>query len=346
MKDGREAVKALSWKQVRQISHWFAALNPYDREAVPGSVLKIEKDNFDPRTGAQRLLYCWAISAKRYALFLLDEHGTPILLQKGVNNAEDHWSEHGLGHLLNPIDPKSEDRDWIAEAWINIIRRAMELPTQNLGFEHSPAVGRVTISSPAVLRPLASLNDGKQYNDQIKPFSFVLSCHVRPLGHPTGTDPERFHLIAPYQSDSRKWLKAKWIDQYSGKVYGISTAGHHGSRLSARVKMLGEILGEYEFHAESKCADATGNTCGKQSIGLLNRREVRIGEIKPRGTHQNRPYGVSKNPANGRGSLRPVLEAPFPSLSRGFSERPGAVKGAVYAAERTLDSEDRSGRLK
>lgn len=70
--DGREAIEALSWKQVDGIAKRFAALNPYEKDAVPGSILKIEDDNFDPKTGKQRQLYCFAISAKRYALFLDD----------------------------------------------------------------------------------------------------------------------------------------------------------------------------------------------------------------------------------------------------------------------------------
>jgi len=49
-------------------------------------------------------------------------------------------------------------------------------------------------------------HEGKPYCDQIKPFNFLLTCHVNPLGHPIGAEPERFHLIAPYESDPRKWL--------------------------------------------------------------------------------------------------------------------------------------------
>jgi hypothetical protein len=102
---------ALSRKQVDEISQRFAALNPYNRDAIPGSVLKIEEDNRDPKTHAPRQLYCFAISAKRYALFLKDEDSNPALLRKGKNNNEDRWSEHGLGHLLNPTDPDIEDRE-------------------------------------------------------------------------------------------------------------------------------------------------------------------------------------------------------------------------------------------
>ena len=71
-KDGTAAVKALSWKQVNGIAERFKSLSPYDKSAVPGSILKVEDDNFDPETGKQRQIWCYAISAKRYALFLHD----------------------------------------------------------------------------------------------------------------------------------------------------------------------------------------------------------------------------------------------------------------------------------
>ncbi len=280
-------VKALSWRQVSEIAERFSGLNPYDRSAVPGSILKIEDDNCDPKTGKQRQIYCLAISAKRYALFLRDANDIPVLLRESANNKEDRWSEHGLGHLLNPIDPESEDRDWIAQVWLSIIRRTLGLPTSTLGFESAPAVGRVTVSSPAVMKPLAHLNEGKTYADKIKPFNFLLTCHVKPLGHPLAVDPARFHLISPYETDSRQWLKNNWIDQYSGKEYRITTEGPHGDRQTARVKTYGDVLIEYEYHPESKCADANGNTCSKQTIGLLQRRHVRIDRIKYIGKESN-----------------------------------------------------------
>jgi len=217
MKNSKEAVKALSWRQVRQVSRRFASLNPYHPSAVPGSILKIEDDNFDARTGKQRHLHCIAISAKRYALFLKSTNGRPVLLREGENNKEDRWSEHGLGHLLNPTNPESEDREWIAKIWLNIISKALGFPTGSLRFGRLPVVARTTISSPAVMRLLAQLNAGKKYPDQLKPFNFLINCQVNPLGHPSGVNPELFHLMAPYESDSRKWLDADWIDQYTGE---------------------------------------------------------------------------------------------------------------------------------
>ncbi len=286
-KGGYEAITALSWKQVEKISQRFASLSPYDRRTISVSILKIENDNYDPKTHAQRQLYCVAISAKRYALFLRNENGVPVLLRKGLNNKSDRWSLHGLGHLSNPTDPESENRDWISQVWLNIIQRALDLPTQIPSFENLPAVGRVTVSSPAVMQPLANLNNGKPYSERVKPFNFLLTCHVKQLGHPTVADPTCFHLIAPYETDARRWLSIHWIDQYSGNRYRITTAGHHGARHAACVKTYSEVLREYEFHAESKCADADGEACGKQSTGLLQRRRIQIELIKYIGKESN-----------------------------------------------------------
>jgi hypothetical protein len=121
---GGPAVRALTWAQVRRIVLSFAALNPYNRRIIPGSVLKIEDDNFDPNTGKQRQLYCHAISAKRYALFLKAKNGFPVLLSRGKNNGKDRWSRHGLGHLLNPTDPDADDRNWTRDVWEQIVQSA------------------------------------------------------------------------------------------------------------------------------------------------------------------------------------------------------------------------------
>jgi hypothetical protein len=312
---GREAARALSWKAVRAIVRLFARLNPYDHAAVEGSILKVEDDNFDPQTKEQRQLWCLAISAKRYALFLRDSSGEPTLLRRGVNNGEkgeDRWSEHGLGHLMNPTDPESDDRSWIAQAWLGIVRRSLGLPTSPLPFAKRVAVGRTTVSSPEVMKPLKALNAGKPYAQQIKPFNFILSCHVMPLGHPVGVNPERFHLIAPYENDPRKWERLPWIDQYStkGARYRISTTAPNPTRQIAHVKSYGDVLEEYEFHEEAKCADASGAPCGKESIGLLRRRHLAIAA----------PHFIGKE----SNKLEEVEEAGVPDASDVYTEYPDA----------------------
>jgi hypothetical protein len=138
------------------------------------------------------------------------------------------------------------------------------------------------------MKRVKNLNEGKAYASQVKPFNFLLTCHVKQLGHPIGADPERFQLIAPYESDPRRWLKMEWINQYSGKRYRITTAGDHGSRQTARVKTYGDVLREYEYHPEAKCADSNGNVCDRQTVGLLQRRHIRIEGITYIGKESNK----------------------------------------------------------
>ena len=338
MADGRAAIRALSWKEVDGIAALFRKLNPYTDKSR--SILKIERDNYDPETGKRRQVYCLAVASKRYSLFLLDEHGNPILLRKGINNHEDRWSEHGLGHLRNPTNPHIEDRNWIPQAWINVIRRTLGLPAQPLGFEHLPAIGRVPITGPTALRSLAKLNRGKKYRNRIKPFDFLLSCHVKHFGYPPEVDPEKFHLVAPYELDPEFWLDLPWIDQYSGKQYEITREGFHGSRGVARVKTYGEVLREYEFHHGAKSADAKGKPSGKQTIGLLRRRHVRVDRIIYIGKESNRLEEIEAGIIHSPESV--YTEYPDPRRDEWESKTLPALKKLPVSALMKLSSKSRS----
>ena len=211
------------------------------------------------------------------------------------NNEDDRWSEHGLGHLLNPMDIKTKNgievenqyREWIAEISLNVIRKALGNTTHRLYFEKYPAIGKIAVSSPAVMKSLNFYNEGKPYSQQIKPFNFLLTCNVRELGHPIGSDPERLHLISPYERDPRKWLKKEWIDLYSKARSRVTTLAEHGTRHAARVKTYGEVIEQYENHAESKCADQNGEASGQTTIGLLRRRHIQIDGIEYIGKESN-----------------------------------------------------------
>jgi len=46
-----------------------------------------------------------------------------------------------------------------------------------------------------------------------------------------------------------------------------------------QLKTYGEVLREYEFHFGAKSADAKGRPSGKQTVGLLQRRHIRVAQI-------------------------------------------------------------------
>ena len=115
--EGQPAIRAVSWSDVASIVERFKQLSPYDSAAIPGSILKIEAENFDSGTGRQRQLYALAISAKRYALFEYDSVGRVEIVK---------YSEHGLGYLLNPLNPEAVDTDWIKAAWHVLVDRSRD----------------------------------------------------------------------------------------------------------------------------------------------------------------------------------------------------------------------------
>jgi hypothetical protein len=52
----------------------------------------------------------------------------------------------------------------------------------------------------------------------IKPFDFLLSCHVKVFGYPPDVDLEKFHLVAPYVP-APEWVGG-WQD-HERRGYGV-----------------------------------------------------------------------------------------------------------------------------
>lgn len=268
--DGRDAVRALSWADVRRIIARLDALKPYG-PSVSDTLLKVESENF--RDHRQAELRCIATSAKRYSLWNLDEEKT--LRSRKV-------SEHGLGHLLDPMRrpdihdrrTESEPPSWMISAWRRIasqVRR--ERTATRPAWARLPALTKSTVSSPVLAHAFDTWNAGKPYSLQIKPFNFLLSAHVAPFSHPAEADPARFHLIAPFESDPRKWLKLPWFDKHSrGAVrFGITT-NHATTHLTIRVKSYVDVLDEYARHPEPKSAAPDGTAADEDTTGVLGRR--------------------------------------------------------------------------
>jgi hypothetical protein len=249
-------IEALSWKEVEQIAERFESLNCYDRTKVPGSILKIEKVNFD--AGKQIDLFGYATSAKRYVLYRYDTTGNIVIVDAKA---------HGLGYLYPPQDAVEGDpqSDWVFRGWHWVLEGEVATPRPAPEWFTIPAMMRTTVSTPAVLGLLKGFT---------KPFNFVHVPLLFPNLYPSGKDSSSFGLIMPFSKDRSKWLNTKATDTHSGKQYRISLLDPRGCTKKIEVKCYGNILGSYREHPEAKFLGSDGNPCNKLTRGLLRRSHI------------------------------------------------------------------------
>ncbi|MGH8945018.1 MAG: hypothetical protein ACRDVL_02580 [Acidimicrobiia bacterium] len=261
---GTEATQALSWGEVGEVVEAIDALHPYDRGAVPGHLLELESENFDPQTGERGQLWCLATSAKRYVLW--DWQSGELRIRKA--------SEHGLGHLLDPSDPEADEPGWIEDAWRMVLAKHLSGEAPEPNWVDRPAVARLVVSTPHLLDFFDEHNEGKEYPDQIKPFGFMSSVAPQPVaGLLLGVD--RLHLVAPYEMDPTRWLELPWLDIYSGQTFRIGLAASPEDPRSVPVQTLRLAIEDWSTNPEPKSLGTDGEVCRQDTRGLLQRRPVR-----------------------------------------------------------------------
>ncbi len=282
--DGCEAIKALSWADVENIVARFKDLNPYGRNAVRGSILKIEDVNFKTDK-TQRLLNGYAIAAKRYALFTRTPDGD-IRVEKP--------SAHGLGFLYPPKSGFNDSADepvWVVEAWEWALRQHLGLPQVTPPWLRLPAMMRFTVTTPEVLKVLQARQRKLPYRQRTKPFNFILSPIMDPLtgGNPVGTDASRFTLVGLFSSNPEDWYRFPYVNVHDGKSYMI---GRPGTRLpyQAEPKTYGGVIGQYRWHPEAKSLAPDGGRCTPDTGGLLRRTPVAAGGFRYIGKETDRRW--------------------------------------------------------
>jgi hypothetical protein len=285
-------------KRARKVIGWFVPLNPYKKA---GSILQIEKINLGIDSNQFEPLYCFAISAKRYALFNVDSKGNPILRKA---------SAHGLGHLIEPYTdenappelPKPQVqlseigvRRWQHDFWIKIIEATIAgTPDQvSLDWHPSlsrPAAQRYSASSPHLLAWLDEYNDGKPYEEQVRPFGFLLvftakggvfadppnldTCVVDEPKRGRPPKGEDLKPIAPFDSDPTRALPNA-IDRVTGEPIA-----------SDKLKTYAEALCQYHLSSEDKFENGHFLNRGRTQrrhvvatgIGLIGKEANRVGE--------------------------------------------------------------------
>jgi len=262
--DGRAAMRALSYAQVDTIRDRFTVLNPYDPTVVP-EVLKLEQ------TGT-----CYAISAKRYVIYHDNPDGTRTIVKRSL---------HGLGRYLDPFNPTEDRRDkdgnprWIDDTWHWILNADADPDAPLPEWADRPALSRVTVSSPPLLRPFTRWNKDRSWADQVKPFNFLLVATLDPFGYPPGADPDRFLLIAPYNNHPETWTELDWYNRYDpdGPSYRITTdKDTPPDPRMAGVQSSADVLHHYRMHPEHKFNQPDGQPCGRVTAGVLQRRPVTL----------------------------------------------------------------------
>jgi hypothetical protein len=265
-KQGAPAIKTISWKQVQGLCRRLNSLNPYNKNVVE-EILKIEECNFD-RDGNQHQLYGLAVSAKRYVVYSRENETIEIIKP----------SEHGLGIVYvpdkrpryKPVNCKDQETDyprWIVETWERLLLehfRNLEDPenalvSRELWFDNLPAVMRVRVTTPNVLKALRERDPGAA-----KPYNFALSpILINPSSDCT--------LIAPASKHSGEWLARDYTEIHSGQTVKLFSE-YNGRVLTPQT--LSSVIWRHFLHPEDKSLSPGGERCGAYTRGLLLRRPI------------------------------------------------------------------------
>ena len=231
---------------------------------MPGSILKIEDENYDPTTGTRRQVECFSISAKRYCLFTREPDGAPIIVG---DDRKRKRSKHGIGHLLPPI-PGSHD--YITEWWTHLLRVELAYPATTPAWFDDIAAGALTVTTPHTLRAWKTYNQDRAYADQVRPFNFAMTAHPIRLKRRQPGTPRT--LVAPLQADPEDRRHANWIakDDRTGRHYTARTT-NPAYHIPDTVPVLtyGTYFHEYRGRPEHKALGPDDQPCHAWTQGLL-----------------------------------------------------------------------------
>jgi len=208
------------------------------------------------RLGAYyRNLYGYAISAKRYCLF----EG------KNVRKIVDSKA-HGIGYLMNPVQRKRDkDQGQFTNAfWQCVLQNEGVSPKrEEPEWLDLPAMMRIPVSSPAVLRRL---------KDFCKPYDFVLAPIVRDGDLDPDEEANKPILVTRFTKASKEWSTATYFNVRTGEPCRI-TAGEPGKG-TVPVRSYRSVLNAYVNNAESKFDGPDGQQCCSWTRGILQRTHI------------------------------------------------------------------------
>jgi hypothetical protein len=280
---GGDGIKILPWPDVQNIVDRFKSLNPYDPEAVRGSILNLVDANYvdsDPKKDL-RQLYGYSIAAKRYALYEKVGDDIKIIDPKA----------HGIGFLYPPKDSpknwKEEVPQWIYEMWDYIVRGVLKLKQEPPSWVDIPQMMRVTVTTCNVLEMLGEWELARPYN-----FLFI------PMVDPTFGHAFHRHanepvlLVCPFSSKQERWLEMECVNVHNGKRYKMLDCTKENNPIYNVVfpSQFARLLLQYQQHPEAKSLAPDGTQCKSDTRGLLKRAHVIAGEFRYVGKETDRKW--------------------------------------------------------
>jgi hypothetical protein len=273
MPDGATPIKALSWKEVEEITNRFDSLSPYNRNIVP-HLLRLTDENYDKK-GDQRQLFGLSIAAKRYALYTTKCDQPYCKHRKCVGIVDP--KAHGLIFFAPSEEREKGLPKWWWELWRFLL--ALEFKQIMQPDSHVLMLGGRAIDAEAAadldgLPPWIALPammkmriSTPHYLEQMKgkasPFGFVL--------HPRTRDKLKLTLLTPFSKNRAGWAHSICINTHDGKSYSLDELSR------ADIITLGDILCGYIQHAEIKSLGPNGEKCKAHTRGLLCRMTIKGG---------------------------------------------------------------------
>jgi hypothetical protein len=267
-------------------------LNPYNPAIIP-DLVKHEHADRQP-------LLCYSVVAKRYALFV-PTAGDPDIVDR---------SESALGGIL----PTTDDKNWIDQWWIDILsHRQSSMP-------NGPLVRKFSAHSWETLLHFKTLNNGKDYQAQVKPFNFFV-CTSPSADYPDDPCHPMHPLVAPLDTNPDAWLKTTWYDTGTGEPTRIAI--DMGDAMSGEkdhpvcVQTLRDYFaGYHKTHPSEFLPPPGGWSFGgmlrlrpvrQASLTLLGKEDVHFFELARAGLIQDDPLQLELH-ANWVLPLLPILD--------------------------------------
>lgn len=274
--DDIEHVKALSYGDVAELSNRFQSLCPYNTER-PIQMLETKQQS-----------YCRSYGPKFYCLFDIDENGRRTIVEA---------KEFGFGSIFSPAMKDDGGigsiRDFARAGWSMIL--GIDTEEQRQRWANFPAISRLNVSTPYMLSRFVKYNEGKSYDEQLNPFSFVMTPHVeqRPLIE-SSTKHERPPLVAAFNPDPGSWEGAEYFPYrnpstrhgrwnldtvFTAKGLGEDDTPYNADRFF-RFRTTERFVEGLVNRADNTFCDYRQRIAGRNSRGVLSRRNIRIGSVR------------------------------------------------------------------